>query len=89
MKNLQTQALARISKGKVKLILGIVAVAIIFGLTIFGSTSSSRFSTPAEIAAHEEFQSKLMTAQMEFYQKIELATKEAEQKSDSISEMLK
>ena len=77
MENQQTQQ-AETSKGKVILIISILAVAIVIGITIFGSTSSSRFSTPAEIAAHEEFQSKLMTAQMEFYQKIELATKEAE-----------
>ncbi len=66
------------------LVLGIIAIAFVIIWLMKFATSSSRSSTPTEIAAQKEFQEKLVAAQEEFYQKVDAATKEAEQKSDSI-----
>ena len=66
------------------LILGVIATAfVIIWLTKFAAASSSRLSTPLEIAAQKEFQDKWNTAQEEFQLKVDAATIEAEQKSDS------
>ena len=96
MKNQQTQqsetSVGQSKKGNGRkrlrmagLVLGTIATAfIIIWLMKFAAASSSRPSTPSEIAVHNEFQEKLKTAQGEFYQKVDAATKEATQKSDSI-----
>ena len=69
------------------LVLGTVATAYaIIWLPMFDGTSSSRPSTPSEIAAQKEFVDKLNTAQKEYQQKVDGATKEAEQKSNSIGQ---
>ena len=96
MKNQQTQQ-SETSAGQTKkrnggkrlpmagLTLGIIATAFtVICLMMSACASTSRPSTTAEIAAHKEFLEKLNTAQEEFHQKIAAATKEAEQKSDSI-----
>jgi hypothetical protein len=60
------------------LILGTIAtVYTVIWLTMSACTTSSRPSTPAEIAAQKEFQEKLNTAQEEYQQKVDAATKEA------------
>ena len=63
------------------LILGIIATAfVIIWLTQFAAASSSRLSTPSEIAAQKEFQDKWNTTQEQFQQKVDTATKEASKK---------
>ena len=89
MKNQQTQQ-SETSAGQTKkrnggkrlpmagLTLGIIATAFtVICLMMFGCSSSSRPSTPSEIAAVKEFQAKLDTAQKEYQQKVDAATKEA------------
>ncbi|HMG16216.1 MAG TPA: hypothetical protein VK590_12250 [Saprospiraceae bacterium] len=49
----------------------ITTAVVIICLRMFLLASSSRPSTPAEIAAQMKFQDKWNTAQKEFYQKVE------------------
>ena len=62
------------------IILGIIATAVvIIWFRQFAAGSSSRLSTLSEIAAQKEFQEKWNTTQEQFQQKVDTATKEAEQ----------
>ena len=64
---------------------GISATAFaIIWLMMTACASSSRPSTPSEIAAQQVFQDKLNTAQKELQQKVDVAQKEAEEKQDAI-----
>ena len=69
------------------LVVGAIAVAfvIICLLKIF-TASSSRPSTPAEIAAQKEFQIKLSSAQEVYQQRVDAATKEAGEREMELHE---
>lgn len=63
------------------LVLGIISITfVIIWLTKYAAASSSRLSTPSEIAAQKEGQGKWTTTQIEFQRKVDAASKEAEQK---------
>lgn len=97
MKNQQTQqsetAAGQSKKGNggtrlpmAALVLGIIAIAFVLIWVMKFAASSSRPSTPSEIAAHKEFQEKLITAQNEYQQKVDKATKEAGERQMELHE---
>ena len=66
------------------LVLGISAIAFAIFWLMFADVSSSRPSTPAEIAGQMKFQEKWNTAQKEAEQKWDSTLKAAEQKPGSL-----
>lgn len=76
----QPKSSAGISKGKITFVLGIIAATIVIGRTVFANVSSGTISDPSAVASQRKFYDKLITAQMEFQQKVNAATKEVEQK---------